>query len=265
MHVPSRVIRPQSSRLECLANATLPTRHGNFDTYVFTDEHLALVHGEVRGHEDVLVRVHSECMTSEVFGSLKCDCKEQLEAALAGPQLSPVDDAIERLSLYVGPGAPVDEVAVGVCVARIRTADTWALVDAVGTRDLGRALRTLADAYDPRERGLPLLGALAWSVRQLARYQAAMAAGASAQDAARQAGAFQPSRARELSMKARAVTAREVERWILVLAETDLALKSSRRSPDVVLEEMLTRLCRAEASAGGGSNATRAPRLHRTA
>jgi GTP cyclohydrolase II len=83
MHVPSRVIRPQSSRLECLANATLPTRHGNFDTYVFSGEHLALVHGEVRGHEDVLVRVHSECMTSEVFGSLKCDCKEQLEAALA--------------------------------------------------------------------------------------------------------------------------------------------------------------------------------------
>jgi len=79
-----------------------------------------------------------------------------------------VDDAIERLSLYAGPGAAIDEAAVGACVARVRTADTWALVDAVGARDLGRALRTLADAYDPRERGLPLLGALAWSVRQLA-------------------------------------------------------------------------------------------------
>ncbi len=189
----------------------------------------------------------------------------ELLTALAGPSLSSLDDAVERLSLYAGPGAAIGEDAIAVCVARVRTADTWAMVDAVGARDLGRALRTLADAYDPRERGLPLLGALAWSVRQLARYQAAMAAGASAQDAARQAGAFQPSRARELSMKARAVTAREVERWILVLAETDLALKSSRRSPDVVLEEMLTRLCRAEASAGGGSNATRAPRLHRTA
>ena len=98
----------------------------------------------------------------------------ELLAALAGPQLSGVDDAIERLSLYAGPGAAVDEAAVGACVARVRTADTWALVDAVGTRDLGRALRTLADAYDPRERGLPLLGALAWSIRQLARYQAAV-------------------------------------------------------------------------------------------
>jgi DNA polymerase-3 subunit delta len=170
----------------------------------------------------------------------------ELLAALAGPQLSSLDDAIERLSLYVGPGKPVDEAAVGACVARVRTADTWALVDAVGARDLGRALRTLADAYDPRERGLPLLGALAWSIRQLARYQAALESGASPDDAARRAGVFQPFRARELATKARAVRPREVERWMLVLAETDLALKSSRRAADAILEEMLTRLCRAE-------------------
>ena len=128
--------------------------------------------------------------------------------------------------------------------AKVRTADTWALVDAVGARDLGRAMRTLADAYDPRERGLPLLGALAWSVRQLARYQAAVAGGARPDDAARTAGVFQPFRARELALKARSVRPKEVERWILVLAETDLALKSSRRAPDAVLEDMLTRLCR---------------------
>jgi DNA polymerase-3 subunit delta len=173
----------------------------------------------------------------------------ELLAALAGPDLSSVDDALERLSLYVGPGAAIDEAAVGACVARVRTADTWALVDAVGARDLGRALKTLADAYDPRERGLPLLGALAWSVRQLARYQAALASGASADEAARRAGVFQPFRARELAGKARAVRAKEVERWILVLAETDVALKSSRRPADAILEEMLTRLCRADARA----------------
>jgi GTP cyclohydrolase II len=84
MHVPPRVIRPQmKARTECLARATLPTRHGDFDTYVFHDEHVAIVFGDVRGREDVLVRVHSECMTSEVFGSLKCDCKQQLDAAMA--------------------------------------------------------------------------------------------------------------------------------------------------------------------------------------
>jgi DNA polymerase-3 subunit delta len=171
----------------------------------------------------------------------------ELLAALAGPSLSSLDDAVERLSLFAGPGAPIDDDAIAACVARVRTADTWALVDAVGARDLGRAMRTLADAYDPRERGLPLLGALAWSIRQLARYQAAVMAGAPAQDAARQAGAFQPSRARELAVKARAVSTKEVERWLLVLAETDLALKSSRRPADAILEEMLTRLCRAEA------------------
>ncbi len=170
----------------------------------------------------------------------------ELLAALAGPQLSSVDDAIERLSLYVGAGVPVDEAAVGVCVARVRTADTWALVDAVGARDLGRALRTLADAYDPRERGLPLLGALAWSIRQLARYQAAVAGGASQDEAARVAGVYQPYRARELAGKARGVRPKEVERWMLVLAETDLALKSSRRPADSILEDMITRLCRAE-------------------
>lgn len=186
----------------------------------------------------------------------------ELLAALAGPQLSSVDDALERLSLYVGPGAPIGEDAVGACVARVRTADTWALVDAVGGRDLGRALRTLADAYDPRDRGLPLLGALAWSVRQLARYQAAIDSGASPDEAARRAGVFQPFRARELAAKARAVRAlgpREVERWMLVLAETDLALKSSRRAADAILEEMLTRLCRSETRGGRpASNGARA-------
>jgi DNA polymerase III subunit delta len=170
----------------------------------------------------------------------------ELLAALSGPDLSSVDDAIERLSLYVGTQNAIDEAAIGICVARVRTADTWALVDAVGARDLARAMRTLADAYDPRERGLPLLGALAWSIRQLARYQAAAAGGASPDEAARRAGVFQPYRARELGSKARAVRLKEVERWMLVLAETDLALKSSRRSADAILEEMLTRLCRSE-------------------
>jgi GTP cyclohydrolase II len=93
MHVPRRVIRPQTARTEWLAEATLPTKHGDFVTHVFRSaatedmdslpqEHVALVFGDVRGLSDVLVRVHSECITSEVFGSLKCDCKEQLDAAM---------------------------------------------------------------------------------------------------------------------------------------------------------------------------------------
>jgi GTP cyclohydrolase II len=80
--------------LVLLAHAPLPTREGVFDFYVFrggnapasaglSDEHLALVMGDVRGRRNVPVRVHSECLTSEVFGSLKCDCRQQLDAAKA--------------------------------------------------------------------------------------------------------------------------------------------------------------------------------------
>jgi len=89
MHVPERVIRPHCS---WIASASLPTKHGQFETHVFqgnsaegtpSAEHVALVFGKVTGNERVPVRVHSECMTSEVFGSLKCDCRDQLEAAMA--------------------------------------------------------------------------------------------------------------------------------------------------------------------------------------
>ncbi len=85
MHVPQiRVIRPPT---EWQAAAELPTRHGTFKTHVFRgpkgEEHVALVFGEVGGKSKVAVRAHSECITSEVFGSLKCDCKEQLDAAMA--------------------------------------------------------------------------------------------------------------------------------------------------------------------------------------
>ena len=69
------------------AQARLPTAHGTFDIYVFREpgtdkEHLALGVGALAGAEALPVRVHSECITSEVFGSLKCDCKAQLDFAL---------------------------------------------------------------------------------------------------------------------------------------------------------------------------------------
>ena len=73
--------------VEAVADARLPTAHGVFSARVYRDaggaEHVALVMGEVRGATDVLVRVHSECLTGDVFGSLRCDCGAQLDAALA--------------------------------------------------------------------------------------------------------------------------------------------------------------------------------------
>jgi 3,4-dihydroxy 2-butanone 4-phosphate synthase/GTP cyclohydrolase II len=66
----------------------LPTRHGDFtaigyQSTVTRDEHMAIVMGDVATDEPALVRVHSECLTGDVFGSLRCDCGEQLDQALA--------------------------------------------------------------------------------------------------------------------------------------------------------------------------------------
>jgi 3,4-dihydroxy 2-butanone 4-phosphate synthase/GTP cyclohydrolase II len=74
--------------IERIVSTRLPIEAGEFEVVgyrsVLDDKHhLALVKGEVAGKEDVLVRVHSECVTGDVFHSLRCDCGEQLEAALA--------------------------------------------------------------------------------------------------------------------------------------------------------------------------------------
>jgi DNA polymerase III subunit delta len=168
----------------------------------------------------------------------------ELIAEIAGPELSTLDDVLERLSLYVGEGAPITEEAVAVCVTRVRLADTWKLVDAASTKDLGTVLRLFSDVYDPRDRGLPLVGALAWSLRQLLKLESAIATGASLDEAARRAGIYPAFRARPLAQKLKAFRPRELERWLLLLQETDLALKSSRRPADSILEDMFTRMCR---------------------
>ena len=76
-----------SSFLERFSESELPTSRGTFRIVVFRDrrdgrEHLAMVRGDVRNREGVPVRVHSECITSEVLGSMRCDCKAQLDRAL---------------------------------------------------------------------------------------------------------------------------------------------------------------------------------------
>jgi 3,4-dihydroxy 2-butanone 4-phosphate synthase/GTP cyclohydrolase II len=69
------------------AEAELPTDFGDFKIKVFTTkiddkEHIAIIKGEIENKEDVLVRVHSQCITGDIFGSKRCDCGEQLAAAL---------------------------------------------------------------------------------------------------------------------------------------------------------------------------------------
>jgi 3,4-dihydroxy 2-butanone 4-phosphate synthase/GTP cyclohydrolase II len=73
--------------VERTTSVRLPTAHGDFQAIAFREKltgkhHIALVRGDVDGADDVLVRVHSECLTGDVFHSLRCDCGEQLEQAL---------------------------------------------------------------------------------------------------------------------------------------------------------------------------------------
>jgi len=80
--------RHQEQLVERIAEARIPTVHGEFRAVGYQStldgtQHLALVRGDVRGREGVLVRVHSECLTGDVFGSLRCDCGRQLDDAVA--------------------------------------------------------------------------------------------------------------------------------------------------------------------------------------
>ncbi|HLH73946.1 MAG TPA: bifunctional 3,4-dihydroxy-2-butanone-4-phosphate synthase/GTP cyclohydrolase II [Chloroflexota bacterium] len=71
-----------------LSSAALPTPHGEFQAIAFEDvichdQHVALTMGDLNGDDPILVRMHSECLTGDVFGSLRCDCGEQLQRAMA--------------------------------------------------------------------------------------------------------------------------------------------------------------------------------------
>ena len=74
-------------RVELASSAELPTQFGHFRCYVFRNdrdatENVAMVRGDVFGATDVTTRLHSECLTGDVMGSLRCDCRAQLERAL---------------------------------------------------------------------------------------------------------------------------------------------------------------------------------------
>lgn len=77
----------QELLVEEISEANLPTRWGTFKIKVFEDQihgetHVALVKGDINGDRPILVRVHSQCLTGDAFGSLKCDCGSQLSSAM---------------------------------------------------------------------------------------------------------------------------------------------------------------------------------------
>jgi len=71
----------------CIATSRIPTGYGTFRLYLYVSsidnyQHIALVKGNVKGKKDVLVRVHSECLTGDIFGSKRCDCRDQLHKSM---------------------------------------------------------------------------------------------------------------------------------------------------------------------------------------
>jgi DNA polymerase III subunit delta len=179
-------------------------------------------------------------------------------AELAGPELASVNDAIERLSLYVGPKQAITDEAVAAVVTRVRQSTVWELLDALSRRRLDRALAALGDVYDQRDGGLRLLGSIGWSVRQMVKFESALRAGANPAEAAQRAG-MPPFKANEVSQTLRSMPPGTLATWLALLAEADLALKGSKRAAPAVLETMLIDMCGGSVVAGAKARAAPGP------
>ena len=163
-------------------------------------------------------------------------------AEIAGPELGYVTDVIERLSLYVGPKQPFTEDAVAQIVTKVRPSSVWALIDALGRRRTAVALATLADVYDPRDGGLKMLGAVTWSVRQMVKFDSALRGGSDPREAGQRAGVA-PFKVQEMTQTVKGIPPGTLARWMRLLAHADLALKSSKRPAQAVLEAMILEMC----------------------
>lgn len=171
---------------------------------------------------------------------LKPDAAVALVDAI-GNDLAAIDDALERLSLFVGKDAPIDLKAIEACVSRIRVESIWALVDAVGLKNRETALQAANSLLSNGEPALRILAMVARQLRMVARMRRALASGLSPQEAAKEAGA-PPFKARELTTAAKRFQNAELASAFRILANTDIALKSSRRPPETILLAAITEL-----------------------
>jgi len=169
---------------------------------------------------------------------------QAIEALLdaVGDDLAAIDDAMERLSLFVGAGQRIDAEAVMACVTRIRVESIWSLVDAIGLKDRRKGIAAAQSLLDDREPPLRLLAMVARQLRIVARMREALSEGLRPEEAAKRAGA-PPFKARDLTESARRFTADSLGEAFTLIAETDRALKSSKRPPDVILQDAVLELC----------------------
>jgi len=173
---------------------------------------------------------------------ISAQAAEGLADAL-GPDLSALDDALERLSLFVGAGQPIELEHVDGCVAHARIESIWSLVDAVSNRDEKRALTAAASLLGDREPPLKILALVARQLRSVAKMRDALKSGLGPQEAAQKAG-VPPFKARDMASSAKRFDDAKLTRAFALVAEADLALKGSKVPGPRVLERTLLALCR---------------------
>ena len=162
---------------------------------------------------------------------------------LIGGELGPLAEALDRLCLYVGPGATISDEAVSKLIAPVRHAAMWDLTDAVCGKNLKKALKVLGELELGRGQELPTLGAIASSVRKLAKFGDRIAAGDSPQSAAEAAG-VPPFKAQDMAQALRGLAPGTLSRWLLLLARTDVDLKGgAKRGSRAILEGMVVSMC----------------------
>ncbi len=158
-----------------------------------------------------------------------------------GTDLSALDDAIERISLFVGPDQGITDASVRACIQNLKSESIWTLVDAIGRGDTRSILRASGSLLAEREPPLRILALVSRQLRMLLRMRAALKEGASPADAAKAAGA-PPFKAQELARSCKRFGVRAFADGFGILEEADLALKSSKRPDALILEEALIRL-----------------------
>ncbi len=163
-------------------------------------------------------------------------------ADFLGADLSALDDALERLSLFVGEGQDIELEHVGRCVAHARIESVWSLVDAVGQRDAKRALSAAASLLSDREPPLKILALIARQLRSVAKMRDALKSGLGGQEAAQKAG-VPPFKAREMAQSVKRFDDARLTHAFRLIAEADLALKGSKIPGPRVLERTLLGLC----------------------
>src|SRR5690606_14901870 len=120
--------------------------------------------------------------------ALGLDATRALLDAL-GDDLGALDDALERLSLFVGEGQPIELPAIEACVTRARAETIWALVDGVSARDARQTVAAASSLLADRQAPLYILSMVARQLRQVAKMREGLANGMGPEEAARAAGA----------------------------------------------------------------------------